>query len=131
MQQQNTEAFTLTGGRVIDPDSGRDELADVAVQQSNIAWIRPPGGPPLGEEVSVGGLVVCPGLVDIHVHLREPGFEDKETVATGTRAAVAGGFTTICCMPNTLPSFSRQSKNRPGATFAYSRQRPWMTGGES
>ncbi len=110
MQQQNTEAFTLTGGRVIDPASGHDELADVAVEQDRIAWIRPPGGPPLGEEVPVEGLVVCPGLVDIHVHLREPGFEDKETVATGTRAAVVGGFTTICCMPNTNPPIDRPQR---------------------
>jgi len=110
MQQQNTEAFTLTGGRVIDPASGCDELADVAIQEGRIAWIRPPGAPPIGEEVSVGGLVVCPGLVDIHVHLREPGFEDKETVATGTRAAVAGGFTTICCMPNTNPPIDRPQR---------------------
>jgi len=79
----------------------------VAVEQGRIAWIKPPGAPPLGEEVSVAGLVVCPGLVDIHVHLRQPGFEHKETVATGTRAAVAGGFTTVCCMPNTNPPLDR------------------------
>jgi len=107
MQQRNTQAFTLTGGRVIDPASGRDERADVAVEQGRIAWIKPPGAPPLGEEVPVEGLVVCPGLVDIHVHLRQPGFEHKETVATGTRAAVAGGFTTVCCMPNTNPPLDR------------------------
>jgi len=110
MQQQNTQAFTLTGGRVIDPASGRDELADVAVEQGRIAWIKPPGALPLGEEVPVDGLVVCPGLVDIHVHLRQPGFEHKETVATGTRAAVAGGFSTICCMPNTNPSLDRPQR---------------------
>jgi len=110
MQQQNTQAFTLTGGRVIDPASGHDELADVAVKQGRIAWIKPPGALPLGEGISVEGLVVCPGLVDIHVHLREPGFEHKETVATGTRAAVAGGFTTICCMPNTNPPLDRPQR---------------------
>ena len=110
MQQQNTQAFTLTGGRVIDPSSGRDELADVAVEQGRIAWIKPPGAPPLGEGVSVEGLVVCPGLVDIHVHLRQPGFEHKETVATGTRAVVAGGFTTVCCMPNTSPPLDRPQR---------------------
>ncbi len=110
MQQQNTQAFTLTGGRVIDPASGCDELADMAVQEDRIAWIRPPGGAPLGEDVPVEGLVVCPGLVDIHVHLRQPGFGHKETVATGTRAAVAGGFTTICCMPNTNPPLDRPQR---------------------
>jgi len=110
MQQQNTQAFTLTGGRVIDPASGRDELADVAVEKGRIAWIKPPGAPLLGEKAPVEGLVVCPGLVDIHVHLRQPGFEHKETVATGTRAAIAGGFTTICCMPNTNPPLDRPQR---------------------
>ncbi len=110
MQQQNTQAFTLTGGRVIDPASGHDELADVAVEQGRIAWIKPPGALPIGGEVPVAGLVVCPGLVDIHVHLRQPGFEHKETVATGTRAAVAGGFTTICCMPNTNPPLDQPQR---------------------
>ncbi len=111
MEQQNSQAFTLTGGRVIDPANGRDELADVAVEQTGrIAWIKPSGAPPIGEEVPVEGLVVCPGLVDIHVHLREPGFEHKETVATGTRAAVAGGFTTVCCMPNTNPPLDRPQR---------------------
>ncbi len=110
MQQQNTQAFTLTGGRVIDPISGHDELADVAVEQDRIAWIKPPGAPLQGEEVPVEGLVVCPGLVDIHVHLRQPGFEHKETVGTGTCAAIAGGFTTICCMPNTNPPLDRPQR---------------------
>jgi len=110
MQQQNAQAFTLTGGRVIDPASGRDELADVAVEGGRIARVRPPGAPLLGEEVSVAGLVVCPGLVDIHVHLRQPGFEHKETIATGTRAAIAGGFTTVCCMPNTSPPLDRPQR---------------------
>ena len=110
MPQHNTQSFTLTGGRVIDPASDHDELADVAVEQGRIAWIKPPGVSPLGEKVPVDGLVVCPGLVDIHVHLREPGFEHKETVATGTRAAVAGGFTTICCMPNTDPPLDRPQR---------------------
>jgi len=110
MQQQNTQAFTLTGGRVIDPATNSDELANVAVEEGKIAWISPPGGPPLGEKVPVEGLVVCPGLIDIHVHLRQPGFEHKETVATGTQAAVAGGFTTICCMPNTDPPLDRPQR---------------------
>ncbi len=110
MPQQNTQVFTLTGGRVIDPASGRDELADVAVEHGRIAWIKLPGAPLLGERVPVEGLVVCPGLVDVHVHLRQPGFEHKETVATGTRAAVVGGFTTVCCMPNTSPPLDRPQR---------------------
>ncbi len=105
-------AFTLTGGHVIDPASGRDEIADLAVQNGKIAWIKPPGSPAVGETVRVDGLVICPGLVDIHVHLREPGFSHKETVATGTQAAVAGGFTSVCCMPNTDPALDRPERIR-------------------
>ena len=112
MSRQPGAALTLTGGRVIDPASGRDEIADVGVQAGNIAWIRPPGSGCVGEKIAVDGLLVCPGLVDIHVHLREPGFEHKETIASGTRAAVTGGFTTLCCMPNTDPPLDRPERVR-------------------
>jgi dihydroorotase len=111
-QHQHHPTFTLTGGRIIDPATGRDEIADLAVRDGQIAGIHPPGTPPTGQAIDVAGLVVCPGLVDVHVHLREPGFEHKETVATGSRAAVAGGFTTICCMPNTKPPLDRPERVR-------------------
>ena len=95
----------LKGGRVVDPVNGRDGVFDVLIEDGRIAKVG--RDLPLGVDTSVvdvpGGLVVCPGLIDIHVHLREPGQEHKETVATGTAAAVAGGFTAVACMPNTLP----------------------------
>jgi dihydroorotase len=95
----------LRGGRVIDPANGRDGVFDVLIEDDRIARV--------GRDLRVGGetrvvdvpsgLIVCPGLIDMHVHLREPGQEHKETVATGTAAAVAGGFTAVACMPNTIP----------------------------
>jgi dihydroorotase len=95
----------LKGGRVVDPGAGRDGLFDVLIDGGRIARIgRDLDG---DRDTTVmrlsGGMVVCPGLIDMHVHLREPGQEHKETVATGTAAAVAGGFTAVACMPNTSP----------------------------
>ncbi len=105
--------LTLTGGLVIDPASGFSGPADVFVADGRIAGIHPPGRrTPAGEVLDVAGLVVAPGLVDIHVHLREPGQTHKETIATGTRAAVAGGFTTVSCMPNTDPPLDRPERVR-------------------
>ncbi|HTK29442.1 MAG TPA: dihydroorotase [Vicinamibacterales bacterium] len=95
----------LKGGRVVDPANGRDGVFDVLIEDGRIARVGrdlPAGGDVRVTEVPAG-LVVCPGLIDIHVHLREPGQEHKETVATGTAAAVAGGFTAVACMPNTTP----------------------------
>jgi dihydroorotase len=95
----------LKNGRVVDPANGRDGACDVLIENGRIARVGP--GLPAGAGVAVvdipGGFVVCPGLIDMHVHLREPGQEHKETVATGTAAAVAGGFTAVACMPNTVP----------------------------
>ena len=95
----------LKGGRVVDPANGRDGVFDVLVDGDRIARVG--RDLPVEDGVAVieipGGLVVCPGLIDMHVHLREPGQEHKETVATGTAAAVAGGFTAVACMPNTAP----------------------------
>ena len=93
----------LVGGRVLDPISGRDEVADVLIdtETGRIAEKLPPNG----ENVfDVSGFVVAPGFVDLHCHLREPGFEDAETLATGSRAAAAGGFTTLCALGDTQPS---------------------------
>jgi dihydroorotase len=89
----------IRGGRVIDPASGRDEIADVAIVNGHFAH-RPADA---SVEFDATGLIVAPGFIDMHVHLREPGFEHAETIETGARAAAAGGFTTICCMPNTIP----------------------------
>jgi dihydroorotase len=94
----------LKGGRVVDPANGRDGVFDVLVEDGRIVRVAkdlPADGAPVVELPS--GLVVCPGLIDMHVHLREPGQEHKETVATGAAAAVAGGFTAVACMPNTSP----------------------------
>ena len=95
----------LKGGRVVDPANGRDGVFDVLIDGDRIARVG--RDLPVDADVSVveipTGFIVCPGLIDMHVHLREPGQEHKETVATGTAAAVAGGFTAVACMPNTTP----------------------------
>ena len=97
-------AITIRKGRVIDPANRRDEIVDLVIVDGRIAEksaIRDPK--PAIEEIDASGLIVAPGLIDIHVHLREPGFGHKETIESGARAAAAGGFTTIVCMPNTSP----------------------------
>ncbi len=93
----------IRNGRVIDPASGRDRVADVLIEDSLVAAVGE-GLEAGGAEIfDAAGLVVAPGFVDIHVHLREPGLEHAETIETGTRAAAAGGFTRVCAMPNTDP----------------------------
>lgn len=101
----------IRGGRVVDPLSGRDEVADVLVREGRIEEVGPGigGG---GEVFDAAGKLVFPGLIDLHVHLREPGYEYKETILTGTRAAVAGGFTAVACMPNTDPVNDNPSVTR-------------------
>lgn len=100
----------LRGGRVIDPSRNLDEPADVLIQDGKIAAVGRGVGAPDGTDVrDVRDQVVAPGLVDVHVHLREPGNEDVETVATGARAAAAGGFTAVCAMPNTDPVTDNQA----------------------
>jgi dihydroorotase len=91
------------GARLVDPASGHDGPADVLVEDEVVAEIGDRLDAGRAEVLECGGLVIAPGLVDLHAHLREPGREDKETVETGTRAAVAGGYTAICAMPNTEP----------------------------
>src|SRR5947208_467100 len=97
--------WILRGGRVVDPANGRDGTFDVLIDGGRIACVG--RDLPIDGDIKVvdvpRGLTVCQGLIDIHVHLREPGQEHKETVATGTAAAVAGGFTAVACMPNTSP----------------------------
>jgi len=97
-------ATIIRNGRVIDPANRRDKLADLVIVDGRIAEksaIRDPQS--AIEEIDASRLIVAPGLIDMHVHLREPGFGHKETIESGARAAAAGGFTTIVCMPNTSP----------------------------
>jgi dihydroorotase len=95
----------IKNGRVIDPASGVDENLDVLVADGKIAKLGKAGSLSAdgAQVIDASGKLVVPGLIDMHVHLREPGFEYKETIATGTAAAKAGGFTSVCCMPNTNP----------------------------
>ena len=103
----------LKGGRVVDPANGIDGMRDVLIDGDRIARIGadlPVDGATVVEIPA--GMVICPGLIDMHVHLREPGQEHKETIASGTAAAVAGGFTAVACMPNTNPGQRRRERDR-------------------
>ena len=99
-----SSATIIRNGRVIDPANKRDEIADLLIVDGKVAPVsqlstlntQP-------DEIDARNLIVCPGLIDMHVHLREPGFSHKETIESGARAAAAGGFTTVICMPNTSP----------------------------
>jgi dihydroorotase len=93
----------VKGGRVVDPSRNLDAVADVLLADGLVVDSGPRLAARGAEVIDAAGLVVCPGFIDLHVHLREPGREDKETIATGTRAAAAGGFTAVCAMPNTEP----------------------------
>jgi dihydroorotase len=107
LQESPAQSLFLRNGRLIDPASGTDGLRDVLLMDGRIAGIQPPGQagelPPGLREIDCSGCWVVPGLIDMHVHLREPGEEYKETIASGTKAAAAGGFTAVACMPNTRP----------------------------
>jgi dihydroorotase len=108
----DVSAIIIRGGRIIDPANKRDEIADLYIVDGKIVGSKSEirekftrrGGKSEIEEIDARGLIVAPGLIDIHVHLREPGFGHKETIESGGRAAAAGGFTTIVCMPNTSPT---------------------------
>jgi dihydroorotase len=105
-----TAPVLFRGGRVIDPSRGTDGIADLLVADGRIAGVGHNIQPPTAAEVhDVPGMVLAPGLIDLHVHLREPGQEDLETVATGAMAAAAGGFTAVCAMPNTDPVTDNQA----------------------
>jgi len=102
----------IAGGRVIDPANQRDAVLNLLIEDGRIAEVASPGvqpAPAADRVLDARGKVVCPGFVDLHVHLREPGREDMETIATGTRAAARGGFTSVCCMANTTPVNDNQS----------------------
>src|SRR5881398_1327532 len=97
-------ATIIRNGRVIDPANKRDEIADLLIVDGKIMPLSQLSTlNPQPDEIDASDLIVCPGLIDMHVHLREPGFSHKETIESGARAAAAGGFTTIVCMPNTSP----------------------------
>jgi dihydroorotase len=97
------ERILITNGRVLDPASGLDDVMDILVERDRIAGIERGISAEGCVVVDASGMLVFPGFVDMHVHLREPGQEHKETIESGTRAAAAGGFTTVACMPNTNP----------------------------
>jgi len=106
----------IINGQLIDPEFGFTKKADIGIKDGRIAEIYEEGqlsskivdAMPPEHVIDASGAVVTPGLVDIHVHFREPGREDKETILTGSRAAAAGGFTSVCCMPNTQPAIDNQ-----------------------
>jgi len=97
------KSILIKDGRIIDPGQGLDERGSLLLSEGRIAWrgVTPPQTD--YDILYAEGMVVCPGFIDLHCHLRQPGSEEKETIATGTQAAARGGFTTICCMPNTSP----------------------------
>ncbi|MCK4428680.1 MAG: amidohydrolase family protein, partial [candidate division Zixibacteria bacterium] len=110
LKQSQEFDLAILGGRVIDPESRLDRIADIFVQDGLIKKISPKSVRKKSttkieakEVIDAKGKIVVPGLIDMHAHLREPGREDEETIYTGSCAAVAGGFTSVCCMPNTEP----------------------------
>ncbi len=96
-------SIVIKNGRVIDPASGTDRIADVLIVDGRIAGVAPNLSSPKAAVMDATGMIVAPGFIDMHVHLREPGFEYAETIESGSRAAAAGGFTSVCAMPNTKP----------------------------
>src|SRR5438552_6855091 len=98
----------ITNGRVIDPAQGIDQVAELWINGGTIAGIGPQPHLKPEQVIDAQGKIVSPGLIDMHVHLREPGREEDETIATGTAAALAGGITSIACIPNTEPPIDTQ-----------------------
>ncbi len=124
------QSMVLKGGRIVDPSQGLDVVGDVLIRDGRVESC----GPRLGEVdganvIDCAGLVVAPGFIDVHVHLREPGREDVETVATGAHSAVAGGFTGVCAMPNTKPVTDNQATvgfvKRQGEAAGFARVYPY------
>ncbi len=100
------KALLIKGGRLVDPARKISRVGNLLTKDDKIAWVSEGRENPVGkayDTLTAKGLLVCPGFIDFHCHLREPGFENKETIVTGSHAAAVGGFTTICCMPNTRP----------------------------
>jgi dihydroorotase len=105
----------ITNGRLIDPSQNLDQLADLWIRGEQIVGVGPQPGLQAARTLDAAGMIVCPGLIDMHVHLREPGQEEDETIATGAAAAIAGGITSVACMPNTDPPIDHQA----AAEFVY------------
>jgi dihydroorotase len=125
-----TRPLLLTGGRLVDPSQGLDAVGDLLLVDGKVQSIGGKiAGPDGAERVDCSGLVVAPGMIDVHVHLREPGREDVETVATGAHAAAAGGFTGVCAMPNTKPVTDNQAtvgfEKRQGEAAGFARVYPY------
>ena len=124
----------IKNGRVMDPASGTDRTADVLIEDGIVKGIDTGLYSSGAELFDASGLIVAPGFIDMHVHLREPGFEHAETIESGARAAAAGGFTSICPMPNTSPSrhweCTRTLTARSGEISPRAKarcRRPWIT----
>jgi len=98
----------IAGGRVVDPANKRDGQFDVLIDRGKITDIQPAIPPNGSKAIDASGKLVVPGLVDLHTHLRQPGREDQETIETGCLAALRGGFTTVCAMPNTTPAIDHR-----------------------
>src|SRR2546427_8260241 len=103
------EILRISNGRVIDPSQGIDQAADLWIRGETVLGIGPQPQMQADRVIDAAGKIVCPGLIDMHVHLREPGREEDETIATGTAAALAGGVTSVACMPNTEPPIDSQA----------------------
>src|SRR5881392_3286338 len=99
----------ITNGRLIDPSQDIDQVTDLWIRGGHIHGLGPQSQFQADRVLDATGKIVCPGLIDMHVHLREPGREEDETIATGTAAALAGGFTSVACMPNTEPAADSQA----------------------
>lgn len=104
------ETLLIRNGRLIDPSQSLDETADLFIADGRVAAVGKATSHAADVVIDADGLIVAPGLIDMHVHLREPGREDNETIESGTAAAVAGGFTTVACMPNTQPAIDSDAQ---------------------
>ncbi len=103
---KNIRPVLIKNGHIIDPSLHLNMIGSLMVADSKIIWIGETDKIPAYsgyDVINAQECIVCPGFIDLHCHLRQPGYEDKETIATGTRAGAKGGFTTVCCMPNTKP----------------------------
>ena len=116
-------SLLISGGHIIDPSQGIDQVSDLLISQGKIVQIGGNAVAGRTQKLDARGLIICPGFIDLHCHLREPGFEDKETIATGAKAAAIGGFAAVCCMANTEPPLDtpaaidwvKQKASRDGA----------------
>jgi dihydroorotase len=103
-------SLLIRNGTIMDPRSGRQGLGDVLIRDGKIGGLDAGVSGKVDRTIDATGKLVCPGLIDLHVHFREPGDEEEETIASGARAAAAGGFTTVCCMPNTRPALDNEAQ---------------------